>query len=172
MRSASIILFILSSFHFANVVSAQSQEKVYALLMLSFAKGIQWPDLPSGQKFTIGVLEYPPLAAELTTSVGSSKIGTHTVEIKEFAHADEVSNCQIIFIPAYKARQLAQVVNKLGKSSVLIVTNKTDLIQKGSDVNFVLVDGKLRYEVNCKRIEARGMKISSTVRGRGIVVDL
>ena len=173
MRTASIFIFsFLLSFQLSNTATAQSQEKVYSLLMLSFAKGIQWPDFPADQKFTIGVLEYPPLAAELASSVGSSRIGARAVEIKEYAHADEVSNCQILFIPAYKARQLTQIISKLGKSPMLIVTNKSDLIQKGSDINFILVDGKLRYEMNCKRIETRGMKISSNVKGRGILVEL
>lgn len=173
MRTVSFLFFVIIIFvQPPNTATAQSQEKVYSLLMLSFAKGIQWPDYPANQKFTIGVLEYPPLAAELMSSVGASKIGTRSVEVKEYANADEISNCQILFIPAYKARQLAQIISKLGKSPMLIVTNKSDLIQRGSDVNFILVDGKLRYEMNCKRIETRGMKISSGVKGRSIVVDL
>ena len=83
MRSTSVFILSASLFLFlsVNVVSAQSQEKVYSLMMLSFAKGIQWPDFPVQQKFTIGVLEYPPLAAELTASSGTSKIGSRSVEV-------------------------------------------------------------------------------------------
>jgi hypothetical protein len=172
MRNASVLslVFVLLIL-LPSRASAQSQEKIYSLLMLSFAKGIQWPALAANEKFTIGVLEYPPLAAELTASAGSSKIGTRTLVVKEYSHADEVSNCQILFIPAYKARQLAQVLSRPGNSHMLIVTNKADLIQKGADVNFILMDGKLRYELNCKSIEKRGMKVSSNVKGRGIVVE-
>jgi YfiR/HmsC-like len=174
MRNTSVFIFSVSlvSFLSASAALAQSQEKVYALMIVSFAKGIQWPDFPANQKFIIGVLGYPPLAAELSASTAASKIGNRSVEIKEYSQVEEISNCQILFVPAYKARQLTQLLSKLGKSPVLIVTNKPDLIQKGSDINFVLNEGKLRYELNSRAIESRGMKISAAVKGRGILVDM
>jgi len=156
---------------FLPVDHAQSQEKVYTLLMLNFARGIQWPDASQNDNFVIGVFEYPPLASELNNAASTTKIGNRKIVVKEFTRADDIQDCHILFVPAYKARSLDAVLNKVGSDPTLIVTNKSDLAKKGSGVNFILVEGKLRYEINCKSIEKRGMKISANVKGMGIVVE-
>jgi hypothetical protein len=149
----------------------QSQEKNYATLILNFSRGMVWPASAASEKFVIGVMEYPPLAAELGSAVQSLKIGTRQIQVKELRTVDEARNCQILFIPAYKAKSLPVILDHLGSNPTLIVTNKFDLARKGSGVNFVLVDGKLQYEINAKSIESRGLKISASIKGMGIEVN-
>lgn len=155
----------------ANPGNAQSQEKVYSHLILNLSRGIVWPGTASTEKFVIGVLEYGPLASELENIAVNSKIGSRRLEIKELASVEDVEGCNILFIPAYKAKALTGVLSRLGTYPTLIITNKMDMAKKGSGVNFLLVDGKLKYEINCKAIEQRGMKISSSIKGMGIVVN-
>lgn len=150
--------------------SGQSQEKIYSALMINFARGIQWPAGNAGD-FVIGVLEYPPLASELMAFSNTIKINTRKIQVKEYSHADDLGQCHILFIPAYKARQIHNILNKLANKPTLIITNKTNLAKLGSGVNFVLVDGKLRYEINTKSIESRGMKISNSLKNMGIIVE-
>jgi hypothetical protein len=167
------IAFIAGIISLADSTSlrGQSQEKVYSALMINFAKGIHWPDTPEQGDFVIGVLEYPPLAEELNSSAKTIKINSKKIQVREFAHAEEMKKCHIIFVPAYKTRQFPAVLDKLGTSPTLIITNKMDLAKKGSGVNFILVDGKLKYEINARSIEKRGMKISAGIKNMGIVVE-
>jgi hypothetical protein len=151
--------------------ASQSQEKIYAHLILNLSRGIVWPDAAGAEKFIIGVLEYAPLASELNTAATTLKIGSRKVEVRELSSIDEVVGCHVLFIPAYKAKGLTGALTKLGSNPTLIITNKMDLAKKGSGVNFLLVDGKLKYEINCKSIEERGMKISASIKGMGIVVN-
>jgi hypothetical protein len=150
---------------------AQSQEKIYSALILNFARGIQWPALKPTEDFVVGILGYEPLADELIAQIDKIKVGNKKVAVRAYASADEVKDCQILFIPAYKGRLLQPILDKIGSQPILLITNKTDSALKGSGVNLVLVDGKLRYEINCRSIERRGMKISANVKGMGIVVQ-
>lgn len=152
-------------------VRSQSQEKIYSALMVNFARGIQWPDAATSGNFVIGVFEYPPLAAELNATTASVKIGNRNILVKEFGRPEEIGGCHMLFIPAYKAKTLPDVLDKIGTRSTLIITNKMDYARKGSGVNFLLIDGKLRYEINCRSIESRGMKISANVKRMGIIVE-
>ena len=63
--------------------NGQSQERIYSQLILNLSRGILWPNPPSTEKFVIGVLEYPPLAAELVNAAVTFKIGARKVEVKE-----------------------------------------------------------------------------------------
>lgn len=162
-----LTFFLLYTHH----IHAQSQERLYSLLIVNFAKGIQWPVHSNESSFVIGVLEYPPLAAELNNAIPALKRNDKKVEIKEYANAEEIERCQILFIPAYKAKLMPYILNKLKAASTLIVTNKPDMAKNGSGINFTLANGKLQYEINCRSIEQRGMKVSSKLKGMGIVVE-
>lgn len=155
----------------AQPLCAQSQEKKYAVMMLNFAKGLQWPASTAAGNFVIGIYEYPPLAAELNALRASARVGTRNIEIRELGSPDEVQKCHMLFVPAYKTKRLPEILDTIGEKPVLILTNKSDFAKKGAGINFVLVDGKLRYELNSRSIEKRGMKISSNVKGMGIVVE-
>lgn len=160
------ITFLLQS----NLTFAQSQEKAYAIFMLSFARGIQWPETASGN-FTIGVLGYPPLVAELNQVFTSTKLGNRKIEIREYSSTEEIDKCQMLFVPAFKTRSFENILAKVGTQPTLIFTNKIDMARKGAGVNFVFAEGKLKYELNCKNIEKRGMKIPANIKGLGILVE-
>lgn len=160
---------LLLNFHWH--ANAQSQEKVYAILILNVARGIQWPDHSSMDKLRIGVLGYPPLVSELSTAATSMRIGSKRIEVTELSNVGEISDLDILFIPAYKAKSLPGALEQIGDDPTLIITNKMDLAKKGSGVNFLLVNGKLKYEINCRTIEQRGMKISASIKGMGIIVN-
>jgi hypothetical protein len=169
-RLQNVLLIIIFS-GLWQFTQAQSQEKIYSLLIMNFAKGIQWPGVHSGGKFVIGILEYPPLAAELKNSAQNISINGSGIEVKEFEHAEDIQGCNILFIPAYKSKKLPVVLNKFPSEPTLMVSNNMDFARNGGGINFVLVNGKLKYEINCKAIEKRGMKISSNVKGMGIVLE-
>lgn len=171
IRSIGIIVLVAFITFYPQHAWSQSQEKIYSAMMLNFARGMQWPEKKTGGNFVIGVLEYPPLAAELGATTASTRIGSQKIEIREFLRPEEVDGCHMLFIPAYKARTLPAVLNKIGLQPTLIITNKIDCARKGSGVNFLLVEGKLKYEINCGSIERRGMKISANVKRMGIVVE-
>jgi hypothetical protein len=174
MSGVKRLLFILSisTILISHCLSAaaQSQEKIYSVFILNFVKGIQWPE-NTPNKFIIGVLGYPPLAAELSQTFSASKIKNHIIEIREYSSVEEIDGCQIIFIPSFKARSFDKLLSKVNTRPVLIVSNKMDMAKKGAGANFVLIEGKPKYEINCKAIEKRGMKISTSVKGGGILVD-
>ena len=165
--SLSITLLLCAQ---ANSCLGQSQEKAYAIFMLNFARSIQWP-AASYETFTIGVLSYPPLVAELNQVFTSTKLGNRKVEIREFINAEEIDKCEMLFVPAFKARTFENVLTKVENHSTLSLTNKPDMAKKGAGVNFVFIEGKLKYEINCRTIEKRGMKIPSNIKGQGILVD-
>jgi hypothetical protein len=168
----AVILFLLSGISLVSCsLHAQSQEKVYSALILNVAKGIQWPQGYADKELMIGVVEYAPLEEELKTITSSIKLGGKTVQIKNVTGSADVKDCDVLFVPAFKAKSLPKYVSYTSNMPTLIITNKMDLAKQGSGVNFILVNGKLKYEINCKSIEARGMKISSAIKGMGILVN-
>lgn len=138
--------------------------------MLNFAKQIQWPDHASTGNFIIGVYEYPPLVAELSAFTSSTKVGMKKIEIREVGASEEVDDCHMLFVPAYKTKRFDEILTVARNKSILLVCNKVGYASKGAGINFVIVDGKLRYEINSTSIEARGLKVSSNLKSLGIAI--
>lgn len=167
----AVIVLVLINF-LPGTLTAQSQEKIYSLMILNFAKTINWPTTGTETKFIIGVVEYPPLVAELKATVQSStRINGKTVEIRELVSPEEARGCQILFLPAYKAKWLPRIIQNIPVQPTLIVSNKSDVARSGGGINFTLTNGKLNYEINCKAIEKRGMKISAALKSTGTIVQ-
>lgn len=163
-----LVVIILTADPFS--VQAQSQEKIYSLMLLNFAKGIHWPTSPS-EYFVVGVLAYPPLIPELRSTTANSKIHGKKIKVIEIFELEDSKDCHIVFLPAYKAKLLPEVLEKIVAHPTLIVSNKTDLVRKGSGIDLVLRDGKLTFDINCKAIEGRGLKVGSGLRATGTIVN-
>lgn len=136
----------------------------------TFTKYIQWPDL-NENSFVIGVLSYPPLAAELRSTCLNRKAGGKNIVIKELNSIEELNSCQIAFIPAFKSKALPEIVRISKDAPVLIITNKPGLALQGSGINFILKEGKIQFEVSPSNIESHGLKVSGTLRSLGILID-
>jgi hypothetical protein len=91
--------------------------------------------------------------------------------VKTFNSVDEIDNCHILYIPASKSYELAQVIGKLSGKSVLVVTDKEGLATQGACINYIKDGDRIKYELNKKNIEKRGMVISSSLVTLGIAVN-
>ncbi|HYC87182.1 MAG TPA: YfiR family protein, partial [Chryseosolibacter sp.] len=101
-----IVLLVAACASIVNAC-AQSQEKVYAAMILNFSKGIVWPGPHDNQNFTIGIWAYDPLLAELNSMAASSRVDGRKIVLRNIQAPGDVDGCQVIFLPAYKARALA-----------------------------------------------------------------
>lgn len=151
--------------------ASQSQEKIYAVMMLNFAKGMQWPAAYSKGDVVIGVFGYPPLVAEMRSTLSKVRINNRTVRVKEYSSIDEIESVHMLFVPAFKARSFESIVNKVTGSPTLLITNKPGYARKGAGVNFLFLNGTVKYELNASSVESRGTRVSSNVKGLGIIVD-
>jgi hypothetical protein len=150
-------------------IFGQSQEKIYSLFILNFAKGISWPSDNSAE-FVIDVLGYPPLAGELSELTTTARINGKRLVVREISDITEIRG-QILFLPSYKSKVLSSLVKQTEKSSVLIVSNTPGTAKQGGSISFVLSGGKLTYEINVAAIEKRGLKVGTSVRSAGLVVN-
>jgi hypothetical protein len=171
MKRITLLVTLFTLSLLPGSLAAQSQEKIYSLMILSFAKTIKWPTIGTENKFIIGVLEYPPLVTELKATAQNIRINGKIVEIRELASPEESKGCQILFLPAYKAKWLPRIIESIPVQPTLIVSNKADVARNGGGINFTLENGKLNYEINCRAIEKRGMKISAALRSNGTLIQ-
>ena len=154
--------------------SAFSQDRpmheVHSMMVFNFTKYVQWPDHATTGEFIIGVVGNNDIYNTLNGWYGGKPRGTKTYIIKKFNSAAEVTDCHVLYIDKSKSGEFDNVNDKLKGKGTLIITDKSGLGEKGSSINFKLVDNKLKFELNQKAIEASNLKVSGALSSMAILI--
>jgi hypothetical protein len=153
-----------------HVCHAQS-EKFKALFMYNFTKYIEWPATVRQGDFIIAVLGNSPMTKELEIIAGKQKVGAQNILVKTFNSIDDINYCHILYVPTSKSSSIAQIIEKLSGKSILIITDKEGLATQGACINYVSDGDRIKYELNKKNIEKRGMIVNSALVTLGILVN-
>lgn len=162
----SLVLFIA----FVGSLSAQSSEKYQALFIYNFTRYIEWPS-NSSSEFVVGVVGKSTVYNELMTIAEGRKVGSQTVKVKKFASAAEVSNCQILFVSSDVSSQVPALSQSLASNNTLIITNRMGLINKGASINFVLEEGKQKFQMSKSNLQKTGLKVNAQLVDMALLVD-
>lgn len=168
----SKVLLVVAALSVGGSTFAQerSVEEVYSMMVFNFAKYVLWPDHAESGEFVIGVVGNPDIYNTLNGWYGGKPRGSKTYVIKKFNSASEVTDCHVLYIDKSKSGEFDSVNNKVKGKGTLVITDKNGLGEKGSGINFKMVDNKLKFELNQKAIEASNLKVSAALSSMAILI--
>ncbi len=163
-------LFVLIIFVMASSVSKAQIYNYYQIFIYNFAKYIQWPPEKQNGDFVIGVLGDSPIVEKLQGMASAKKVGAQSIKIAVYNDVSQINNCHMLFIPENQSKNFDAAKTKVSSNSTLIITEEKDLGKKGSNINFIVVDGKLRFELNRNETEKSNLKVSSDLTKLAILI--
>lgn len=150
---------------------AKSQDyRIHSVFIYNFTKYIQWPSSEQSGDFVIGVLGNSPIVASLEKLASERKIGTRSMVVKKFSSVAEITKCHMLFIPDRNSNDLEAALAKINGQSTLVMTERNGLGAKGSNINFITVDGKQKFELNKAATEKAQLKVSNELTSLAIVI--
>lgn len=162
------VLFLLS---FSGLRAQDELDySVHANIIYHFTKYVNWPDAKSNADFVIGIVGETPLTGELKKAVAGKKVLGQNIIIKKFSSSASAFNCHILFISDAVASSFKKLVSTTADDPVLIVSENRGFASKGSCINFIIVNDKLKLEINKNNIQQRGLQIASELLQLGIQV--
>jgi hypothetical protein len=144
-------------------------EKLKAIFVYNFTRYLDWPQ-KSGN-FVIVILGKSPIYAELADIAMKKKVGTQTIEVKTIMSAEEITDCQILYIAEGKTDLLPAIMQKGAGKNKLILTEKEGSCKNGAGINFVNKDGKLSFEIAKTNLTNAGIVVSSALFALGTVIN-
>ena len=137
--------------------------EVKAAFLYNFAKFVEWPtdafSSPS-EPLTLGVLDTDPFGDTLKILEDKSA-GGRRINIKRFDSVQQLDRCHILFISNSEKGNLPQILTLIKKWNVLTVGEMKGFAEAGGVINFILIDKKIRFEINADAARRAGLKISS-----------
>jgi hypothetical protein len=164
-KCALLVLFALVS----NYANGQNY-KSYSIYIYSFTRHVIWPDDYNQGEFEILVLGDTPMLEELNTLAQAKKVGERPIKVTKIESTSEIRKCNILFVPAAKASQLADIIAKVAGLSVAVVSESPGAGTQGSHINFVTKEGKLAFEINQAALGKNNLKITNMLSGLAILI--
>ena len=135
--------------------------RVSANIIYRITKYIEWPENKQSGDFVIGIIGDSPLFEELRTLTQNKTVGNQRIIIRKYADDAAFYNCQILFISEDESRSLKRIAQVTANQPVLLITENYGLAKKGSCINLILIDDRLRLEINKNNIVAKNLNIAS-----------
>jgi hypothetical protein len=76
----------------------------------------------------------------------------------------------VVYVGKSKSKEFENVKNTITGKPVLTVTDGNGLGQKGSCINFKVIDGKLKWELNQSTFSNSNLKVSNQLSSMSILI--
>ena len=168
-RLALLVVALLVALALPAVASAQDdaaavlERRVKAALLYRFVNYVDWQEavqLRPNAPFTIAIVGADALANELAEVAATRTVLNRPLVVRKVRANDIPRDAQVVFIGKGESSQLATLVRSV-PSNVLIVTESDDALQQGSIINFIIVEGQVRFQVSLDAARRRNIQLSS-----------
>jgi hypothetical protein len=136
---------------------------VKAALLLNFARFIEWPESAfagPGAPVDICVFGPNPFGEVLDRTLTSETVGERPLAARVVHNASESAGCHLLFVPSGAETRAGAVMQQTGPHTVTV--GESPRFEKmGGAVTFVLEEGRVRFNVNLRPVEERGVRISA-----------
>jgi hypothetical protein len=90
--------------------------------------------------------------------------------VRKIQLPSDADGCQVVYIDKTKSSDFDSYKSRITGKSTLVITDKNGLGQRGSGINFKVVDSKLKFELNQKAIENANLKVANSLSSMAILI--
>jgi hypothetical protein len=160
LAAAALCLAIPAGVHAGT--SAETEIKIGFLY--NFTKLVDWPQGAfEGDRspIVIGIAGDPDMAASFSTILAVKPSGGHPIQVRFVPDSGKLPPCHMLFIRSSSRLRVSEALEATAGKPVLLVGETEAFLAQGGMVNFIQRSGRVRYEVNPKAAEKRGIKLRS-----------
>jgi hypothetical protein len=140
------------------------ETKIKAAFLYKFAGYIEWPKSAferANAPLVFGVAGAEPVADELSAMVSGRTIEGRPIAVRKIAPGESTTGVQVLFVGKASGSRPAEMLAATKGKPILTVTDSDDGLAKGSVINFVIVDNKVRFDVALGPAESGQIKLSA-----------
>ena len=150
---------------------AIAERRIKAAYLYRFAGYVTWPDgvfAAPDSPLAIGIWGNDGLADDLAALVQLRTIDNRRIEVRRVREPESLAGLHVLFVGHARNARLAEAAAGSQSRATLVVTETPGALKQGSAINFVVVDGQIRFELSPEAAEKRGLKLSSRLLAVGL----
>jgi hypothetical protein len=151
---------------------ASLEQAVKASFLFKFAPFVSWPAAaqpPQGGPFNICLRGEDPFGATLDEVVRGQRISGRSVSVRRLGDGGNLGGCQMLFAGRSAATSYAPFAEIDGQPILTVSDQKSGV--DGAMIQFVMQNGRVRFQIDSTAARANGLTISSKLLGMAVSVD-
>jgi hypothetical protein len=160
IAAAALLLFAVGRAAAADTL----EYPIKATYLYKFVPFVQWPEaaFPSADSpINICISGQDPFGPMLDEAAAGQRVGARPIAIRHIAAVDANSGCQVVYIGGSQNQSIAQGLQALQGQPVLTVTDNTGAPNDHGIVSFVVIDNRVRFEIDERAAAQNHLTISS-----------
>lgn len=144
--------------------SDSSEYLIKAGFIYNFSNLMQWPASAfskSDSPIVIGILGTDTFGGMLDEVLGGKKVNGRSFLVKHLKWGMELKDCNIVFVSPSETAHLEEIFHLLKGLPILTIGETPSFARRGGVINFIVVDDKVRFEVNVEAAKQADINISS-----------
>jgi hypothetical protein len=144
--------------------SPTAEYHVKAAFLFHFVQLVEWPVAAPGNQenpVTVCTIGEDPFHGDLEATLARKTVGTRAMIVRHLKATEELSGCDVLFVSSHETARLAPLLLRLKDDPILTVGESDGFVEQGGMIGFLLVDNKVRFEINLEAAERAKLKISS-----------
>lgn len=134
----------------------------YAVFVQSFARYSSWPPLSNG--FKVVVVGNTKAYDEIVKNVAGKVIAASAATVVKSDDDGSIEDASIIYIADGASNQLSQLLKITEGKPVMIIAEREGLHRKGATMSFIVINNKLKFDINMKELDKRNLKVSAQLK--------
>ena len=149
----------------APVVAGQrtptAEDDIKAVFLYNFTKFVEWPAAARLETFTICTVAEPAFNAAVDRTIAGESVDGHPIVRVSPPTPDAARGCQILFIARLENDRAERWLAAVRNAPVLVVGESRGPWDRGAQINFVVEDNRVKFDVNPDAASRAGLTISS-----------
>jgi hypothetical protein len=158
-------LFVAAAFAPAAQAAegASLQYKIKAGFLYNFTRFVEWPEeafADDHSPICLCILGKDPFGDTLDAIQARTAQGRRVV-INRSQKIEDLPKCHILFISKSEGKNVEKILAQVKGWNVLTVGDMEGFAKRGGIINFIMVEGRVRFEINTDASDRAGLKIRS-----------
>lgn len=148
----------------AQAESNNAERGIKAAFLYKFLGYVEWPAAampPADAPLTIGLVNAEDMAGDLREIVAGRSVANRPLAVKVLREGESLAGVQVLFIGGPVSGRLPQLLKTAQQRSILTITEADGALLRGSVINFLASEGRVRFEISLDSAEKSGLRLSS-----------
>lgn len=137
-------------------------DQIEAAFLYRFAGFVSWPPAAlQAPAFTIAVLDDDAVASDLARILPNKELQGRPAQVRRIGSIAQLGDAQILYVGESDAHTLKRWLAAVAGRPVLLVTSQSGALDDGSDINFLIINDHVRFEVSPGAARRSGLTLSA-----------
>ena len=136
--------------------SARPELAIKTEFVLRFPEFVEWPAAGRGRPLSLCLSPSHPFGRSLRGSLGAQS-RTQRFDVRELREHEAARSCDVLYV----APSDLSLLDDIADLPVLTIGDQPNFCQRGGMINLLVIDGRVRFEIDVARARRVGLKMDS-----------